>query len=330
MDMQPKGAPQAQLTLLAHMEINHDFAYRQRTPLRSRYRTGNAPAMGNPRRDRPHRHEIWLRHRSMRRLHGPYRRPGRALLFAAGRGCRRAEDNHHRGTVVGDQASGAAGLDRRGCAAMRLLPIRADHGGGRLPYRSAEPRRRRYRCGPHQYLPLRHLSPYPRRRASRGDVDEGLREDAMNTIDKSATLRPLKRIAGPDLSRRLVLAGLSATGGLAIAVGATRLAKAAIIGAEPWDKAAPARGAEVNAWIFIEPDDTVTLRLSKSEMGQGVSTALPMLFAEELGCDWAKIKVEHASANRNLRENQVYKSMSTGGSSSVRRFREVFQQAGAS
>jgi isoquinoline 1-oxidoreductase beta subunit len=140
----------------------------------------------------------------------------------------------------------------------------------------------------------------------------------------------LKRIAGPDLSRRLVLAGLSATGGLAIAVGATRLAKAAIIGAEPWDKAAPATGAEVNAWIFIEPDDTVTLRLSKSEMGQGVSTALPMLFAEELGCDWAKIKVEHASANRNLRENQVYKSMSTGGSSSVRRFREVFQQAGAS
>ncbi|MFI5012250.1 MAG: molybdopterin cofactor-binding domain-containing protein [Hyphomicrobiales bacterium] len=153
----------------------------------------------------------------------------------------------------------------------------------------------------------------------------------MNAIDKSVALRPVSRVAGPDLSRRrFVLAVLSATGGLAIAVGAGRLAEAAMIGAEPWDKAAPATGAEVNAWIFIEPDDTVTLRLAKSEMGQGVSTALPMLFAEELGCDWAKIKVEHASANRNVREGQVYRSLSTGGSSSVRRSREYIQQAGAS
>ncbi len=152
----------------------------------------------------------------------------------------------------------------------------------------------------------------------------------MNAIDKSVTFRPARRIAGPDLSRRFVLAALSATGGLALAVGTGRLAKAAVIAMEPWDKAAPATGTEINAWIFIEPDDTVTLRLSKSEMGQGASTALPMLFAEELRCDWEKIKVEHASANRNAREHQIYKSMSTGGSSSVRRFREVFQQAGAS
>jgi isoquinoline 1-oxidoreductase beta subunit len=152
----------------------------------------------------------------------------------------------------------------------------------------------------------------------------------MNAFHKSVALRASSRIAGQDLSRRFVLAALSATGGLALAIGTGRLAKAAVIGTEPWDKAAPTTGAEVNAWIFIEPDDTVTLRLSKSEMGQGASTALPMLFAEELGCDWAKVKVEHASANRNVREGQVYKSMGTGGSSSVRRFREVFQQAGAS
>ena len=202
------------------------------------------------------------------------------------------------------EASGAAGLDRRGRAPMRLLPVRADHGGGRLPGLDAEPDRRRYRCRPHQYLPLRHLSAHPGRRASRRRADERLREDAMNAIDKSAALRPSRRIAGPDLTRRFVLAALSAAGGLALAIGTARGRQSRPDRQRALGQGQPAAGSEVNAWIFIEPDDTVTLRLSKSEMGQGASTALPMLFAEELGCDWAKIKVEHASANRNVRENQ--------------------------
>ena len=50
--------------------------------------------------------------------------------------------------------------------------------------------------------------------------------------------------------------------------------------------------AEVGAWIVIDPDDSVTIRVSKSEMGQGIFTALPMLVAEELGCDWRKVRVE--------------------------------------
>ena len=135
----------------------------------------------------------------------------------------------------------------------------------------------------------------------------------------------------PELNRRrFVLAALSTAGGLALAVGSGRLAKATTMGTEPWGKSAPASGAEINAWIFIEPDDSVIIRLGKSEMGQGISTALPMLFAEELGCDFAKIKVEYASANRNLVENKVYRALATGGSSGVRRSREFVQQAGAS
>ena len=146
----------------------------------------------------------------------------------------------------------------------------------------------------------------------------------MSSIDAS-----FARPARMEISRRSVLAALSAAGGLAISVGSGRLAKAAIAGVEPWGKVAPATG-EVNAWIFIEPDDGVTIRVAKSEMGQGAFTAMAMIVAEELACDWSKIRVEQASANRNARENQVYKSMSTGGSGSVRRSREYLQQAGAS
>src|SRR5512146_2884234 len=58
--------------------------------------------------------------------------------------------------------------------------------------------------------------------------------------------------------------------------------------------AVAAEAAEINAWIVIEPDDTVRIRVARSEMGQGSFTALPMLVAEELECDWNKVKAEDA------------------------------------
>ena len=87
---------------------------------------------------------------------------------------------------------------------------------------------------------------------------------------------------------------------------------------------------ELNAWIVIEPDNSVVIRVAKSEMGEGILTSLPMIVAEELGCDWSKVKTEYASANRNVREGKVYKSMLTGGSGAVRGSRPYLQQAGAS
>ncbi len=128
--------------------------------------------------------------------------------------------------------------------------------------------------------------------------------------------------------RRFLAVSASAAGGLAVAFAMPAAAETSTVSAQPWDEVS--KGEEVNAWLVIEPDDTVIIRVAKSEMGEGIFTALPMIVAEELGCDWSKVKAEYASANRNVRESNIYQRMGTGGSSSVRRSREYLQQAGAS
>jgi isoquinoline 1-oxidoreductase beta subunit len=65
-------------------------------------------------------------------------------------------------------------------------------------------------------------------------------------------------------------------------------------------------------------------------MGQGSMTALPMIITEELHCDWSKVRIEYASANRNVRENKVYGDMFSHGSVSVRESQKRMQQVGAS
>jgi isoquinoline 1-oxidoreductase beta subunit len=86
---------------------------------------------------------------------------------------------------------------------------------------------------------------------------------------------------------------------------------------------------EVNAWVIVQPDNTVMIRVARSEMGQGILTALPMLVAEELACDWAKVRAEYAAPEENLRRNRVFGPMLTGGSRSVRESQEYLRQAGA-
>jgi isoquinoline 1-oxidoreductase beta subunit len=86
---------------------------------------------------------------------------------------------------------------------------------------------------------------------------------------------------------------------------------------------------EVNAWIEIHPDNSVLIRVARSEMGQGIFTALPMLVAEELDCDWSRVRAEYASASENRRRDNVFQSMSTGGSRSVRGSQDYLRMAGA-
>jgi isoquinoline 1-oxidoreductase subunit beta len=80
-----------------------------------------------------------------------------------------------------------------------------------------------------------------------------------------------------------------------------------------------------NVWLQIAPDNTTTVWLAKSEMGQGVYTALPMIVAEELEADWTKIRVEKALASHDNK----YGSQGTGGSGSVRTSYERLRKAGA-
>src|SRR5687768_14939377 len=89
-------------------------------------------------------------------------------------------------------------------------------------------------------------------------------------------------------------------------------------------------GVDINGWIVIRPDDTVIIRVARSEMGQGIMTALPMLVAEELECDWSRVQAEYASPAESVRRRRLYGDMLTGGSRSVRQSHEYLRKAGAS
>jgi len=130
--------------------------------------------------------------------------------------------------------------------------------------------------------------------------------------------------------RRFITTALTAAGGFALGVGIDGPAEAASLSVRPWGDDAKRYPGEINAWVVIEPDDSVIIRYGRAEMGQGSFTALPQILTEELECDWAFVKPEYASANRNLKENKVYGSLATGGSRAVRETGELVQQAGAS
>ncbi|HEY6992419.1 MAG TPA: xanthine dehydrogenase family protein molybdopterin-binding subunit [Xanthobacteraceae bacterium] len=92
---------------------------------------------------------------------------------------------------------------------------------------------------------------------------------------------------------------------------------------------ASASEKEITAWVVIEPDDTVIIRVAKSEMGQGSFTALPMLVAEELECDWSRVKAEFAPPHENRRRDRIWGNMSTGASRSISASQNDLRRAGA-
>ncbi|NPT59768.1 xanthine dehydrogenase family protein molybdopterin-binding subunit [Paraburkholderia elongata] len=87
--------------------------------------------------------------------------------------------------------------------------------------------------------------------------------------------------------------------------------------------------AEVNAWVRIGADGQITLEVARVEMGQGVATALPMLIAEELECNWQDVRMVFAPPAENLARNNVFVTMITGDSRSVRDSQQYLRQAGA-
>ena len=125
--------------------------------------------------------------------------------------------------------------------------------------------------------------------------------------------------SGDLLSRRSFLVGVGAVGGglsLALAI--------------PIEPVRPAEEApEVTAWLLIGPDNSVVIRVARAEMGQGVHTGLAMLVAEELECDWSKVRTELVNPEENLRRGRVWGDMMTGASRSIASSQLYLRQAGA-
>ena len=154
----------------------------------------------------------------------------------------------------------------------------------------------------HQHLPLRHLPA-----GARGDPRrrERVREAAMNHMLK--------------LNRRAFVIGTAAAGGgLALGLdfpfGGPDVVRAA--------DGSP----EVNAWVVIQPDDTVVIRIARSEMGQGTLTGLAQLVAEELECDWSKVTTEYPTPGENVARKRVWGDFSTGGSRGIRDSQRICAQ----
>ena len=145
------------------------------------------------------------------------------------------------------------------------------------------------------------------------------------------TLMLASQSRGTKVTRRRFVSGSAlAAGGLVVGFhvpfGSKAMAQAATATAVA---AAPALPPEINAWVVVRPDDTVVIRVVRTEMGQGTLTGLAQLVAEELDCDWAKVSTEYPTPGQNLARNRVWGSFSTGGSRGIRESHEYVRKGGA-
>ena len=86
---------------------------------------------------------------------------------------------------------------------------------------------------------------------------------------------------------------------------------------------------EVNAWVVVKPDETVVIRIARSEMGQGTMTGLAQLVAEELNADWSKVTTEFPTPGQNVARKRVWGDFSTGGSRGIRASNKYVREGGA-
>src|SRR5262245_11576463 len=122
------------------------------------------------------------------------------------------------------------------------------------------------------------------------------------------------------ISRRSFIMTSAATGGglaLGIPLGGPTVTRA--------QTGAP----EINAWVVIRPDDTVVVRIARTEMGQGTATSLCQLVAEELECDWSKVTWEYPTPGQSVARKRPWGDFATGGSRGIRESHEYVRQGGA-
>ena len=88
-------------------------------------------------------------------------------------------------------------------------------------------------------------------------------------------------------------------------------------------------GVELNVWVVVKPDDICVVRIARAEMGQGTLTGLAQLVAEELECDWNKVRTEGVTAGRNHAAKRAWGEMGTGGSRGIRTSHDYVRRGGA-
>ncbi|WP_407165715.1 molybdopterin cofactor-binding domain-containing protein [Bradyrhizobium sp. ORS 111] len=132
----------------------------------------------------------------------------------------------------------------------------------------------------------------------------------------------MPKLNTPKLNRRAFVIG-SATAGAGLAFGLDL----------PFGGPSVVRAAdgspEVNAWVVIRPDNTVVIRIARSEMGQGTLTGLAQLVAEELDCDWSKVTTEYPTPGQSVARKRAWGDFSTGGSRGIRSSQDYVRKGGA-
>src|SRR2546422_2034082 len=125
----------------------------------------------------------------------------------------------------------------------------------------------------------------------------------------------------PKIDRRSFIIGTAAVGG-GLALGLNIPFGGRVVRAQG---GAP----EVTHWVVIRPDDTVVIRIARSEMGQGTLTGLAQMVAEELECDWSKVTTEYPTPGQSVARKRIWGDFSTGGSRGIRMSHEYVRKGGA-
>jgi isoquinoline 1-oxidoreductase beta subunit len=167
----------------------------------------------------------------------------------------------------------------------------------------------------HDLPPLAELAPAPELSAasdSSGVRDRAAIEHSTAALDQQAS------------RRSFIVGSAAAAGGLVLAFHVPFLKSAS---AQP----VVAGGAtpEMNCWVVVNPDESVWIRVARSEMGQGTLTGLAQLVAEELECDWSRVRTEYPTPGQNLARNRIWGSYSTGGSRGIRESNDYVRKGGA-
>ncbi len=128
-------------------------------------------------------------------------------------------------------------------------------------------------------------------------------------------------ITDTKISRRSFMVGTAVAGG-GLAIGLNIPLGGSVVRAQDGSP-------EITAWVVIRPDDTVVIRVARSEMGQGTITGLAQMVAEELECDWSKVTTEYPTPGQSVARKRVWGDFSTGGSRGIRTSHEYVRKGGA-